>query len=512
MPLKLLQLAVAAATASALSANPVLYLENFSNLQEFNRPATDTGWQAFWDEGTPNGNYHLAELADPDGQQFNSPLGNPEGVNNNPVPGAEFGAVFWSPTFLQNVTIATQEFAGVLQSSEIVGFTWDYSVDSPSGGEGADFHKRALVQVGGSASDTDNWYVSDPMIVFHTATLSNGEPPNGFFEARWEQTAVSAAGNWIRVPFYDYANRAFTWPRSGSPKTAGDFAGYEGYTFYKGPLPEGVVHGFGILIDQVRGGNVWIDNYTILGASETSGTPTGPAPTLSVQVQGDDVHVSFESSGSLTYQLFKSTAGMHSFVAVGEMAAGNDGPKTFVDPGGRPATGSVFYRVRVSNGEEITGGLHAPAEIAGTLYDLDWGDVESAAAFWALKDEAPDLLAHVPQAPVVFDAPAISVDSQGHRAAFLLLGGDAWAAYAMALLYRLDDTPVRETYGDKALEVLNAWATNNHGVSGGDGHLMMAYGGVGLLRAAELMRSSNRWSDPAPVLRALWQEIFPLTV
>jgi hypothetical protein len=298
------------------------------------------------------------------------------------------------------------------------------------------------------------------------------------------------------VPFYDYANRAFTWPRSGGPKTAGNFAGYEGYTFYKGPLPDGVVHGFGILIDQVRGGNFWMDNYTLLGASETSQAPTGPAPALSVQVQGDDVHVSFESSGSLSYQLFKSTAGMHSFVAVGEMEAGRDGLKTFVDPGGRPATGSVFYRVRISNGEQITGGLHAPAEIAGTLYDLDWGDVETAAAFWALKAEAPDLLAHVPQAPAVFDAPAISVDNPGHQAAFRLLGSDVWAAYAMAVLYRLDDSPARETYGDKALEVLNAWASNNHGVSGGDGHLMMAYGGVGLIQAAQLMRSSSRWSDP----------------
>ncbi|MCC5839641.1 MAG: alginate lyase family protein [Opitutales bacterium] len=493
MPSKLLQLIVAATATSALSGHTVLYLENFRNLQEFSSPATQTGWQAFRDD---NPDSHLWEVADPNGQQFNSPLGNPEGVNNNPVPGAEFGAVFWGPTASVNVTIATQEFAGVLQSSELLGFTWDYSVDSPSGGEGAEFHKRALVQVGGSASDTDNWYVSDPMIVFHTATLSNGEPPNGFFQARWEQTAVSAAGNWIRVPFYDYANRTFTWPRTGIAKTASNFAGYEGYTFYKGPLPDGVVHGFGILIDQRRGGNFWIDNYTILGASEPSGAPTGPAPTLSIQVQGNDVHVSFESSASLTYQMFKSTDGMHSFHAVGEMAAGNDGLKTFVDHGGRPATGHVFYRVRVSNGEEITGGLHDAEEIAATFHYLDWGDPEATAAFWAIADEAPALLAHVPQAPAIFDAPAISVDNQGHQDAFFLLGGDVWAAYAMALLYRLDHSPGREIYGNKALEVLNAWASNNHSVTGGDGHLMMAYGGVGLLHAAQLMRSSSLWSDP----------------
>ena len=51
-----------------------------------------------------------------------------------------------------------------------------------------------------------------------------------------------------------------------------------------------------------------------------------PAPFRS-KIQGDDVHVSFESSGSLSYQLFRSTDGMHSFVAVGEMEGGPRRPE-----------------------------------------------------------------------------------------------------------------------------------------------------------------------------------------
>ena len=76
--------------------------------------------------------------------QYNSPLGNPDGVNNNPVPGAEFEVVFWSPTLVRNVTIATQEFAGGIQSPGIGRFKWDYSFDAPRANDGI-FEKRVIV-------------------------------------------------------------------------------------------------------------------------------------------------------------------------------------------------------------------------------------------------------------------------------------------------------------------------------------------------------------------------------
>jgi hypothetical protein len=490
---KLLQLVAAtAATAAAFasSAQPILYLEDFSNLGGFTRPATAVGWKGFWDQGQPGPQHSLAELADPGGVQYNSKLGNPSGVNNNPVAGAEVGAVFWSPTLITNVTIATQEFAGVLQSSEISAFMWDYSLDAPSSHDGP-LMKRALVQVGGNASDTDNWYVSDPLIVVETATLSDGGPTNGFYVGRWEKAAVSAASNWIRIPFYDYANQAFAWPRSSAPKTESDFAPYENYTFYKGPLPDGVVHGFGILIDNRRGGNFWMDNYTILGVEETP-----EPPTLSLAIDGDDVLVSFASLGDYQYQLLKSTDGMDTYQEVSTVEWGNDGVKTFVDVGGRPSTGGVFYRVSMTNSSSHSVGLHTQLEIDGARLALANGDPEITAAFAAIEAEAQNHLAHVSQPPGIFNVPGAYYDNAGHIAGVNLLSGDAWAAYSLALLYQLEDSSARFAYADKAIEILNAWAAHNYGTSGHDGDLVMAYAGVGLIYAAELLSQSSQWNDP----------------
>ena len=52
------------------------------------------------------------------------------------------------------------------------------------------------------------------------------------------------------------------------------------------------------------------------------------------------------------------------------------------------------------------------------------GDVETAAAFWALKAEAPGPSCPCPaSARRRVDAPAISVDNPGHQAAFRLVLG-----------------------------------------------------------------------------------------
>ncbi|MCC5839642.1 MAG: hypothetical protein JJT96_05910 [Opitutales bacterium] len=257
----IVQVILGAAATCTLSAQSVLYLENFSNLAEFNRPATAVGWKGFWIGGTPGPAWNLAELADPDGARRNSPLGNPAGVNNNPVPGAEVGVAFWSPTSIFNVSIATQEYAGNIQSSQIGSFSWDFSLDAPSSLQG-DLLKRALVQVGGSASDTDNWYVSDPYIVVDTTAFDAGGG-EGFNVGLWETATVQASGNWIRMPFFDYANQAMAWPSSANPKTEADFVGFADYTFSSGPLPDGIVHGFGIHMDHRVGPNFWMDNYTI---------------------------------------------------------------------------------------------------------------------------------------------------------------------------------------------------------------------------------------------------------
>ena len=186
------------------------------------------------------------------------------------------------------------------------------------------------------------------MIVVNTADFAQ-EGLGDFYTGRWEQATVSAAGDWILIPTYDFKNRLLGWPQSNGPKTESDFDVFQGYTFYKGPLPDGVVHGFGILIDNRRRGNFWMDNYTILGVDETPGPPV--APTLSINLEGDDVRVSFESAGDRNYQLLKSSGSLDSFVEAGDPEPGNDAVKTLVDPNGRPAAGNnVFYRVQVSDG------------------------------------------------------------------------------------------------------------------------------------------------------------------
>lgn len=129
----LLPLTAMVALTGSLSANLDLYVENFSNLAEFTRPASAVGWKGFWIGGVPGSTHNLAELADPAGVRRNSPLSNPDGINNNPVPGGEVGLVFWSPTSIYNVAIATQEFGGSIQSSQIGAFKWDFSLDAPKG-------------------------------------------------------------------------------------------------------------------------------------------------------------------------------------------------------------------------------------------------------------------------------------------------------------------------------------------------------------------------------------------
>ena len=75
---KLLALFVAFTATGAASANEILYLEDFSNLGGFTRPATAVGWKAFRDDGNSNRFNHLAELADPDGVQLALAEGDPE--------------------------------------------------------------------------------------------------------------------------------------------------------------------------------------------------------------------------------------------------------------------------------------------------------------------------------------------------------------------------------------------------------------------------------------------------
>lgn len=337
----LLTLVAAGALSGSVFAQSPLYLENFSTTGGFVRPATAVGWKAFVPAGNPNSAYNLAELADPGGVQYNSPLGNPDGISNNPVAGAEYGVVFWSPTVIFNVAIVTQENAGALQASEIGTIVWDYHTDAPSSFDGT-LLMRALVQVGGSAADTDNWYVSDPMIAVDTASLADGGSVDGFYQGLWETAAVPAGGEWIRMPSFDYANNTLAWPGSAEAKTAEDFAGFPDYTFEKGALPSGTIHGFGVFIDNRAGGNLWIDNYALLEAAEAP-----MIPVARIALTGSDIEIRFDSENGINYQLQKSTGDLSSFADTGASLTGDGAEKVFKDTAGVPSAGSAFYRVSV---------------------------------------------------------------------------------------------------------------------------------------------------------------------
>ncbi|MFC4677032.1 alginate lyase family protein [Dysgonomonas termitidis] len=89
-----------------------------------------------------------------------------------------------------------------------------------------------------------------------------------------------------------------------------------------------------------------------------------------------------------------------------------------------------------------------------------------------------------------FSVPGFYFNAQGHRASSMALSGDAFAAYACALSYRLSGN---RKYGEKACYFLNAWASVNKKYSEYDGELVMAYNGSALLIAAELMHDSGIW-------------------
>ncbi|MCC5842506.1 MAG: PEP-CTERM sorting domain-containing protein [Opitutales bacterium] len=241
-----------------LGAQSILYLENFNTTEGFQRPSQNTGWQAsrgggLDNSGGPNALGEVGGADDPIPYNNQSVLGNPAGVNNNPIPGATYGHGFWSPTAIFNVAFATQEFGG-FNSSEIQSISWDMLINGTSGTQ----IMRAMIQVGGSASDTDNWYVSNPVLSINVAARNQ----------EWHRDVIQASGDWIRMPSYNFATGAFQWPSSSSDKTEADFAAYADYTFFLGALPEGTVHGFGLFVDNRAGGNMRIDNYTITAIPE----------------------------------------------------------------------------------------------------------------------------------------------------------------------------------------------------------------------------------------------------
>lgn len=90
-----------------------------------------------------------------------------------------------------------------------------------------------------------------------------------------------------------------------------------------------------------------------------------------------------------------------------------------------------------------------------------------------------------------FSVPGFYFQPELHKKNSLALSGDAFAAYASALAFKLSDD---KKYGAKACYFLNAWASVNKKCSDADGELVLAYNGTALLIAAELIDGSGIWN------------------
>jgi hypothetical protein len=126
-------------------------------------------------------------------------------------------------------------------------------------------------------------------------------------------------------------------------------------------------------------------------------------------------------------------------------------------------------------------------------------------AYGSLMKEARAALSHAPSPMRDFDVPAYYVDEEAHMAAKQCLVDDGNAAYALALAYQLaEDDMERMQFADKAVEILDAWASVNVSVSGADGDLVMMYKGIHLLYAADLVLRYEEWSETGRAAFLLW--------
>ncbi len=120
-----------------------------------------------------------------------------------------------------------------------------------------------------------------------------------------------------------------------------------------------------------------------------------------------------------------------------------------------------------------------------------------SAAYSALMVEAQAALAHTASPMVDFYVPGYYVDEEAHTAAKQCITLDGMAAYVLALAYQLAEDDVERTeYADRAVQIIDAWATVNVSVSGDDGDLVMLYKGIHLVYAADLVLRYEGW-DPA---------------
>lgn len=137
------------------------------------------------------------------------------------------------------------------------------------------------------------------------------------------------------------------------------------------------------------------------------------------------------------------------------------------------------------------GGLYTQAQINDIKTKVQAGQQPWKAASDALIAEANQRLDDPLHALANFNVPPYYDNPAANEAASAGITADASAAYVTALAYRLTGNVA---YANKAEQILNAWASTNTAVSGGDGPLYMAYKGTGMVFAAELLAGHTGWT------------------
>ncbi len=155
----------------------------------------------------------------------------------------------------------------------------------------------------------------------------------------------------------------------------------------------------------------------------------------------------------------------------------------------------VYGGVAQAESFEHPGGLHSRRQLENARVRISAHEQPWAAAYEALLKEAQKGRERTPEPLSDFNVPGYYVDAEGHQKAMGRLSKDAWVAYSCAVAYQLTSKQERIQYADKAIQVLNAWATTNQKTSNHDGDLAMADAGVGFVLAAELMTDYDGWTE-----------------
>ncbi len=155
----------------------------------------------------------------------------------------------------------------------------------------------------------------------------------------------------------------------------------------------------------------------------------------------------------------------------------------------------VISGVAVAQVFEQAGGLHTRRQVEAARTRIAASEHPWKAAYDALLKQVHSGLDTPTEAVADFNVPGFYHDAEGHRSALRALAHDAWRAYSCAVAYQLTTDDKRIQYAEKALEALDAWAVINKQASGYDGSLVMAYAGVGLVFAAELMTDYDGWDS-----------------